>query len=243
MRLLFSFAPGAAPTSAPEQRIPLDSVDLVALSQPFATQSAETPIKAVHRLSVVGLRFVDLANNNNNGHGPSSTPPPYKRIQIKFQTTEAAQSFLRAIEIYCPAAPAQVKQQPAPAPPDPQRFQHHAGEPPTSEINTNSSLRGSSIMPPSPSPPPPLPPPLPTRTATVLPASFATLFPNLAATKRRLEQPEPEEEEEEKESASRTLVSLTDEELESVVLQVLGEDGFGDLVEKVKSVVYGQETR
>ena len=149
-----------------------------------------------------------------------------QRIQIKFQSTADATRFLRAVEVYCPNAPAaQVK--PAIAAPAliPSLLQA------SKSTTSHSSVRGSSLVPPSPSPP------LPQQ--KVLPPSFATLFPNLTAVKKRLAQPEVEPEP--VESASRTLVSLSDEELERVIFQVLAEDGLEELVEKVKLVVCRQE--
>lgn len=216
MMLTLSFAPTPA---APDQRITLDTVDLVRFSQPFARASTDLPLKAVHRGAVVGLRFVDLSPG-------ASTPPAWKRMQVKFPEPADAARFLRAIDPFCPSAPATTKPKPDAS----------------SVTPTIPSIRGSSVVPHSPvahehvEPPPPL-----QRTATVLPPTFAQLFPNLAAM-RKAKEPEPEKEEPvEQASASRSLVSLTDDELERVVFEVLAEDGFSELVEKVKEIVYRQE--
>lgn len=202
---------------APHQRVPLDTVDLVAFSAPAARATTDLPLKAVHRGAVVGLRFVDLA----------AVPgaPTWKRMQVKFSAEGDAARFLRAVEPFCPAAPATNKPRADPtlAPTD-STFRESSVMPPSSPVHVHAHIE----------PTPPL-----QRTPAAFPPSFAELFPNLAALSRKTAVADPDKNEC---TASRSLASLHDDELERVVLDALAEEGFAELVDRVKAVVYRQES-
>lgn len=90
-------------TSA-SQGITLEALDLCSFSDAHllaALPPGEQPLKAVYKGLLVGLRFLQLPIPSATPLAPG-TAVSIHRFQVKFETTEAALSFVKSIERVCP---------------------------------------------------------------------------------------------------------------------------------------------
>ncbi|GAA6014297.1 hypothetical protein JCM10207_005412 [Rhodosporidiobolus poonsookiae] len=99
MLLFISFDPLFREATRNKQHLTLELLDLTSFSSPAiraATPSDQLPLKAVYKDAVLGLRYVSL----------DAQPPRFKRLQVKFVSTEERERFVEAVGLFVPSKPA-----------------------------------------------------------------------------------------------------------------------------------------
>ncbi|BGP33775.1 hypothetical protein JCM10296v2_005579 [Rhodotorula toruloides] len=95
-----------------QQPLTLDSLDLTSFSSPSiraATPPDQLPLKAVYRDAVMGLRYISLLPPPQDACSSStqrSAGIEFKRLQVKFTSTEERVRFIEAVKTIVPAKPA-----------------------------------------------------------------------------------------------------------------------------------------
>ncbi|BGP09781.1 hypothetical protein JCM10049v2_005654 [Rhodotorula toruloides] len=95
-----------------QQPLTLDSLDLTSFSSPSiraATPADQLPLKAVYRDAVMGLRYISLLPPSQDASSSStqrSAGIEFKRLQVKFTSTEERVRFIEAVKTIVPAKPA-----------------------------------------------------------------------------------------------------------------------------------------
>ncbi|BGP26177.1 hypothetical protein JCM10295v2_005120 [Rhodotorula toruloides] len=94
-----------------QQPLTLDSLDLTSFSSPSiraATPSDQLPLKAVYRDAVMGLRYISLVPSSQDASYSTQRRGgiEFKRLQVKFASTEERVRFIDAVKTIVPAKPA-----------------------------------------------------------------------------------------------------------------------------------------
>lgn len=221
------------------------------------TPPGQQPLKAVYRGPVVGLRYLYLHHLGPSPHSnPSSSNPrskakskdktgaeaEFKRLQVRFQSAEEATQFLLVISEVCPTK--------------------LSAEPPGTSstptvASTTVTAQGSQHVPaaasatPSTSTSGPEPPSMATRSITTTTAAVPILQPSLSHALPHLTQSltstgqgdgEPRGTRMENVASARQLAQEMGEDVfMALVRDVLQEDGFDELVERVQKCLKQQK--
>ncbi|ORY40077.1 hypothetical protein BCR35DRAFT_336511 [Leucosporidium creatinivorum] len=245
--------------SPPNQQISLLSLDLSSFSSSAiaaCTPEGQLSLKAVYKGTVLGLRWLHVPPEERAKGRYAQTE--WKRVQVKFVSVEEGQRFVDAVKGVCPVKLADGATDGGQQPPSPKKSKiPKAGEAASPQARASidgTSMQDCSLTDPTSKPPAPIPAPsaaavqlLPApapffpRSATIstgaasrpLPPSVAALLPKLANTI------ESQRNSAEQDRTSLELAEMDDESFGALFAEIIAEEGFEKLVERVQGHLKG----
>lgn len=219
----------------PQPQLILEALNLTSFSTSpeiqSLTPSNQLPLKAIFKNTLVGFKYINISTSSNKKNEEKEVA--FKRFQARFRNAEETLRFVRAIESVCPVSPvAEEKEKSNEAGSQIRNVAGGGGGGSLRVVGPGFSSPASATFGPPTSPsirPPPPQPPTPSRHATLFPNLTASLHPSTATPGSESTTAAP--------ITSRLLVDLGEKEFGKLLGQVLEEEGFEALVNRVQMAV------
>ncbi|GAA6064230.1 hypothetical protein JCM10212_000377 [Sporobolomyces blumeae] len=221
----------------------LDSIDLLSFSSPIVRSVCppnDLPIKAVYKDETVGLRYLETRGSESWSRSSRAVGGgvEWKRMQVKFDSMRDREAFMQCVKGIVPAKPAetnseatadstrlnavQEQMRPVASVPNATRPALSDSSQPSSRIGSALPLAASTARPPR-------------HRSIQLPSTLSSILPNVATASIDPSAPRPHSGLFDPTlTPSQALARMDRSEFERVLEEVLCEEGFDLLVERVQ---------